>query len=80
MKITRGLLNFLSYFLLQMFAEASLKHSEAAMIAAENDRVRNALDERRLILEEKRLQVDENLIKNLNNMYGLLDKILDKYV
>jgi len=45
MKITRGLLNFLSYFLLQMFAEASLKHSEAAMIE-ENDRVRNALDER----------------------------------
>ncbi|XP_039306074.1 uncharacterized protein LOC120357981 [Solenopsis invicta] len=52
---------------LQMFAEASMKHAEAALLQAENERERNHL-EQRLILEEKRLKNEENLIKALNNV------------
>lgn len=53
-----------------------MKQADAAMMEAENERARNALEEKRFLLEERRLEIDEKLITTLNNTYRLMEKIL----
>ena len=71
---TQLYINF--HLLLQMFAEASVKHAEAALMQVENERERNRLEQERLLLEEKRIKNEENLINYLHNVHEVINKVL----
>ena len=79
MYVSRLLCKEIFYLLLQSLAEAAIKQADTAKIIVENYCQLNVLNKQKLILKEKQLQIDENLLQVLDNVHGLIEKILNKH-